>query len=181
MTPTDRPAAPVVLAAIDDSPAAVAVARAAGEAAQARDGEVVVFTAVGVLPEYHALAGLGWLDEPGSVADDADATLGRVRPVLAHLGVSYRARVGSYVVRGGRRSRTAQIARAVRHAADADGAALIVIGHTPDRRSARSSVAGRLLRRARHDALVVPVPAAWCAAGEASTVDPRGHDTRSAL
>lgn len=148
----------MVLAAIDDTPAAIAVARGAGDAALALGGEVVAFTAVGVLPDFRSLAGLGWIDEPQSVADDAEATLGRVGPVLDRLGVAHRTLVGSYVLRGGRRSRVGQIARAVRRAAAGEGAGLVVVGHTPHRRPARSSVAARLLRGAAPDVLVVPTP-----------------------
>lgn len=177
---TGRPDRAVVLAAVDDSAAAVAVARAAGEAALTRGARVVVFTAVGVLPEYRALAGLGWIDEPGSVAEDGEAILGRVRPVLDRLGVSYRTRVSAYVVRGGRWGRAAEIARAVRHAADAEGAALIVIGHTAERRHAHSSVSGRLLRRSTRDVLLVPVTVAPSPDSETRTASQRRLEARSA-
>lgn len=153
---TGRPGAAVVLAAVDDSVAAVAVARAAGETALTRGAQVVVFTAVGVLPEHRVLAGLGWIDEPESVAEDAEATLGRVRPMVDRLGVSYQIRVGVYMVRGGRWGRARQIASAIQRATD-EAAALVVIGHTSNRRAARCSVAGRLLRRSTRDVLVLPV------------------------
>lgn len=159
MTPAaGQPPTGVVLAAIHDSVAAAAVARAAGETALTRGAQVVVFTAVGVLPEHRARDGLDGIDEPGSVAGDADATLGRVRPILERLEVSYRTRVGANAVRGGRWGRGHRIARAIQRGADDKAAALIVVGRTRGRRPARASIAGHLLRHSARDILVVPVP-----------------------
>lgn len=181
MTPaTGRPHAAVVLAAVDDSVAAVAVARAAGESALARGAQVVVFTAVGVLPEDRALTGMDGIDAPGSVACDADAALGLVRPVLDRLGVNYRTRVGAYVVRGGRRGRARRIARAIQRGAESEAAALIVVGHASGRRSARSSVAGRLLPGSAREVLVVPLTSPSSPTAEAPTANPRRHDIASA-
>jgi len=173
---TERLDAAVVLAVADDSVAAVAVARAAGEAALTCGREVVLFTVAGAHPEYRGPAGLGWIDGPGSVADDADATFGRVRPMLDRLGVSYRTRVDSSVVGGGRWGRGRQIAREIQRAAEGEAAALVVIGHPSGRRRARSSVARRILRRTTCDVLVVPVTTASSPARDTPTANPGRHD-----
>ena len=132
-----RPRTEVVLAAVDDSVAAVAVAK------------VVVLAAV----EHPALAGPNGIDEPGPIAGDADATLGRARPMLDQLDVKYRARVAAYVVRGGRWSRGRRIAYAVQRAADGEATAPIADGHALGRHPARWG----LLRRGAPDVLAVPV------------------------
>ena len=148
-----RPRTEVVLAAVDDSVAAVAVARSAGETALTCGAQVVVLAAVEVPPEHPALAGPTGIDEPGPIAGDADATLGRARPMLDRLDVKYRTRVAAYVVRGGRWGRGRRIAYAVQRAADGEATAPIADGHALGRHPARWG----LLRRGAPDVLAVPV------------------------
>lgn len=149
--------ASVVVAAIEDSPTAVPVARWAGDVARATGGEIVVFVAQPVLPEIHGPAGMGWLDETEAVEQGAAATVGRVRPTLERTGVPFRIEVRPCLARRWAAARTRQAAKALLRAARDVGADLIVIGHRPARRHMRSSVAARVVQRAGCDVLVVPL------------------------
>ncbi len=149
--------ASVILAAIEDSPAAVPVARWAGEVARAAGGDIVVLVTQPVLPEIHGLAGMGWLDGSEAVEQEAAATVGRVRPVLERMGVAFRVEVRPCLARRWAAGRARQAAKALLRAARDIGADLIVVGHRPARRHMRSSVAARVVQRAGCDVLVVPL------------------------
>lgn len=146
----------VIVAAIDDSPTAVPVARWAGEVARAGGGEIVVFVAPPVLPEIHGLARTRWPAGSEAIRREAAATVGRVQPVLASMGAPFRVEAHPRPARRWAAGRARQAAKASLRAARDVGADLIVVGHRPSRRHRRSSVAAMVVRRARCDVLVVP-------------------------
>lgn len=172
-TTSDLPVgqASVIVAAIEDSPTAVPVARWAGEVARAGGGKVVVFVAQPVLPEIHGLAGMGWLDESEAAGQEAAATVGRVRPVLERMGVPFRVDVRPCLARRRAAGRARQAAKAILRAARDVGADLIVVGHRPSRGHRRSSVAAMVVRRARCDVLVVPLGMPAADVGEEQRAD----------
>ncbi len=162
-------AAPTVLAAVEDSPDAVSVARWASQIARAGGGEVVVFVTLPVPPAIHGLAGLRWLDDAVMIEDEGAATVGRVRPVLERMGVPFRVEVRPCLARRSAGGRARQAAGALLRAARDVGADLIVLGYRP---VGGSSPAAQVIRRARCDVLVVP--------RDLAAVDV-GHDRRTGV
>lgn len=154
---------PVVLTVVDDSPAAPAAARFAGEVARWIGGDVVVLAVVPV-PKTGRRSGIRRRSEvPPS--REAAAAVGRVRPVLDALKVGYRVERLACRAAPATPRRSRRVAAAVLGAVRDLAPVLVVVGHA-DGDPAPWSVAGRLVARAEVDVLVVPAPTAADPAGE---------------
>lgn len=159
---TARPRGRPIVAAIDDSALAVAVARRAARLAREQDRPLVLLTVVPfdlpVQPSRDQLVGKAHL-----LLAEAEAIAARVRPALGGLGLHPRLVVRPYRDRGGPRRAAQRIAATLVRASVEEDAHTLVLG-LPDRTGpAGISVIGRITHSAPLDmnlafAVVQPRP-----------------------
>jgi transcription elongation factor GreA len=141
-----------VLAAVDDSNLAVAVARRAAEHARTSGRALVVVAVVPVADTRGLREGgqlLGGLDY-----EDALAIARRVGPTLDALAVAYQLEIRGYLAHGGPRRQARRIAATVLRVARQSGAEVIAVGQRRDQAPLGESVSARIAKGAPAHVLV---------------------------
>jgi transcription elongation GreA/GreB family factor len=142
-----------VLAAVDGSNLAVAVARRAAEHART-GGRALVVIAVVPVADARGLREGGQL--PGGLDDheDALAIARRVGPTLDALAAAYQLEIRGYLARGGPRRQARRIAATVLRVARKTGAEVITVGQGRDQGPSGMSVSARIAKGAPAHVLV---------------------------